>query len=82
MRFQPIYNKEFSNDIQEWLHDNGYSRLPDSTGGDRDFITIDIERKEYIWCENGFLPFDSFDELKKYEGNSSISLTELDKMRY
>jgi hypothetical protein len=35
----------------------GYTQVPDYNGGDNDFICVDNDRKEWIYCENGFYPF-------------------------
>ena len=84
MRFQEIdVNPEFIKLVIDMLINSGYKELSDNTGGDRDFITIDTLRKEYIWCENGFGPFCSESDMMKYQfSNSKITLKKLEKKRY
>jgi len=62
-RFQRINagGREFMNQIVEKLNEMGYRFVPDSTGGDRDFLMIDTVKEEYIWCENGFTVVDGTD---------------------
>lgn len=84
-RFQKINTeKELIFHIIDKLNEIGYNKIPDCTGGDEDFLMIDTLRKEYIWCENGFYPFCSDDEMLKYEfikNPKSISLKSLEDER-
>ena len=83
MRFIPIYNKEFSYELEQWLVVNGYCEIVGSTYGDEDFITIAVERREYMWCEHGFYPFCDPNVLQKFQRNDTdITLKILDKIRY
>lgn len=50
-------NEEFSLKIKE-LTDSGYKEVPNANGGDDDYLCVDHQNEEYIWCENGFYPFD------------------------
>lgn len=85
-RFQRIdTDKELINHIVDKLNTIGYKKIPDCTGGDQDFLMIDTLRKEYIWCENGFGPFCSDDDMYIYEFNSTpelITLKYLESIRY
>jgi hypothetical protein len=85
-RFQRIRtNKELINHIIDKLIEIGYKEIPNCTGGDEDFLTIDTLRKEYIWCENGFAPFCSDDSMHKYEFHDkpdAINLKMMENSRY
>ena len=85
-RFQKIDTEnELINHFVDKLNEIGYKRVPDCTGGDEDFLMIDSFRKEYIWCENGFLPFCSDEAMLKYEFKDEpkeISLKSLERNRY
>jgi len=84
-RFQKIdTKKELINHIVDKLKEIGYREVANSTDGDEDFLMIDTLRKEYIWCENGFYPFCSDDDMYLYEYSEtpdSISLKSLDEDR-
>jgi hypothetical protein len=58
-----------------------YKQCLGITGGDHDFVCIDILNKEWCWCENGFYPFNE-DGLKKYQNNKEIKLVDLILSRY
>lgn len=67
------------------LNEIGYKNIPDSNGGDNDFIMVDSLRKEYIWCEYGFGPFCSERDMELYEYSKSteeITLSMLYSMRF
>lgn len=85
-RFQRIdTEKELMNHFISKLNEIGYKEIPNCTGGDEDFLMIDTFRKEYIWCEEGFLPFCSDECMVEYEFNDNpklISLKLLEKKRY
>jgi len=52
---------------------DGYIEVPNCTGGDEDYICIDHNKKEFIWCENGFWPF-YIDDLNILEQDTSLQL--------
>ena len=83
MRFQRIdTQKELMNHIIDKLNEIGYKKIPDCTGGDEDFLMIDTLKKEYIWCENGFAPFCSDEQMYNYEFLKDINLEMLENQRY
>lgn len=63
---------------KEYLIPQGYKRIPDRNGGDDDFIVVDMDRREYIYCESGFFPFCDQD----YCRNGKATLYELEKLRH
>ena len=82
-RFQKIdTNKKEMLYFEENLKKLGYKEITNFNGGDDDFLTFDILRKEYIWCENGFAPFCSEELMKEYENLDQINLRELALKRY
>lgn len=85
-RFQRIdANKELINHFINKLNEIGYKKVQDCTGGDEDFLMVDTFNKEYIWCEFGFSPFCSDEDMFKHEFNEnpkSISLKSLENNRY
>lgn len=84
MRFTRIQmnDKDLLNGIIDKMKEQNYKQIPDSTGGDHDFITIDSLRKEWIWCENGFNPFCSEYDLSKYQFQENITLKKMDNNRW
>jgi len=86
MRFQRLNcKKEIINHFIDKLNEIGYKQVPDCTGGDQDFLMIDTFKKEYIWCENGFYPFDSDESMYEFEYGEIpelMDLKSLEKMRY
>jgi hypothetical protein len=85
-RFQRIQtDKNLINHIIDKLNEIGYIKIPDFIGGDEDFLMIDTLRKEYIWCEYGFAPFCSDEEMYQYEFNDNsheINLKKLQDFRH
>jgi hypothetical protein len=86
MRFQRIdTDKELINHFIDKLKEIGYREVQNSTGGDEDFLMIDTFFKEFIWCENGFAPFCSDQEMLQYESYNqpeTIDLKKLEKNRF
>jgi hypothetical protein len=81
-RFEIFYSSSDQlHTIEELLIKFGYKEVPNSTCGDEDFICIDNERMEYIWCEDGFFPFCSLESLENYQGDVDASLSYLDHLR-
>lgn len=82
-RFQRIdTTKELMNHFIDKLNELGYSEVPNSTGGDEDYLMIDTFRKEYIWCENGFAPFCSDEHMYKYEFSKTPEKIRLEDLEY
>jgi len=82
MRFEIIQNKEFINTLLPFLKEKGYVQIDGRTGGDDDFICIDILNKEWCYCENGFRPFCSYDEMLRYQfKGKELKLSDLVKIR-
>jgi hypothetical protein len=82
MRFETIQNKEFINTLLPFLKEKGYVQIDGRTGGDDDFICIDILNKEWCYCENGFSPFCSYDEMLRYQfKGEELKLSDLVKIR-
>jgi hypothetical protein len=83
-RFQKLQTvRELIDHIIVVLEEDGYNQIPDCTGGDQDFLMIDTLRKEYIWCENGFSPFCSDEEMAKYQFScKQTTLKDLEENRY
>ncbi len=73
MRFTKISGTEELLRLIENAIKNEYRKIPDSTGGDMDFLVIDNLYKEYIWCENGFYPF--------CQDESELNSSDYDKQR-
>lgn len=54
----------YEQEIRDWVDlvsdyvVKGYKEVPNANGGDDDYLCVDHQNKEYIWCENGFYPFD------------------------
>lgn len=83
-RFQKLdTNKQLINYLISALNEIGYTNIPDDTGGDQDFLMIDTLRMEYIWCENGFMPFCSHEEMEKFDfvTDRNLTLKTLEKSR-
>lgn len=53
------YKKEKSdwNNYLMVLRTKGYSEVENENGGDDDYLCVDHQNKQFIWCENGFYPF-------------------------
>lgn len=62
--------------IQNVLTPQGYTEVDGETGGDNDYLCVDMDKKQWCWCENGS---DIFNEpsLEKYQTNNTITLSEL-----
>lgn len=67
MRFVKIDNRDFIDLLLPFLKEKGYTQVPDLNGGDDDFIYIDTLRKEWVYCETGFSPFDNYNEMLPYQ---------------
>jgi hypothetical protein len=70
---------EYNNIIKD-LTNNGYIEVQNFNGGDNDYLCIDELKKEFIWCEYGFHPFDIY-SLNEFENNDNITLEYLYKIR-
>ena len=85
-RFQKIdTEKSLMLEFEKTLKNLNYKEVDNLNGGDDDFLMIDTFKKEYVWCENGFLPFCSDEEMCDYEYHSNpekISLKKLVLRRY
>jgi hypothetical protein len=67
--------------FQNYIKKYDFIEVPNSTGGDEDYLCFDMMKKEYIWCENGFYSF-YVTELNKFELNNNITLSYLDLIRH
>ena len=84
MRFQKLNcSRKLIRQIIDKLLEIGFKEVPNKTYGDEDFLMIDELRKEFIWCENGFAPFCSDTEMRKYQflDANEVSLKELENKR-
>ncbi len=80
-RFQ-IKNRNLEKTVRS-LTSRGYKQVPDGNGGDNDFIYVDHERKEWIYCENGFYPFCSICDVKELaRALKNPTLEEMYKLRH
>jgi hypothetical protein len=65
----------------KFMNPNSYTEIDGQTGGDNDFICVDLKNKEWCWCENGYYPFCNTDDMVKYQHLPSITLADLVKRR-
>jgi hypothetical protein len=49
----------------EVLRENGFTEISSLTGGDDDFLYVDPQRREFIFCENGSPIFSSQEEMDR-----------------
>lgn len=71
MKKQILINKDFINQILPLLLNLGYKEIINRfTGGDDDFIIIDITSKEFAWFENGDLPIN---DMEMYFSDKTIT---------
>lgn len=84
LRFQIIdASKDFMDLMLKFLKQENFKEVYGMTGGDDDFICIDTLRKEWCYCENGFMPFCNHDEMMKYQfKGKDFKLSDLVNMRY
>lgn len=74
------YLLEMDNLLVKYLED-GYTEVPNGNGGDDDYLCFDNLKKQFIWCENGFAPFQKTD-LERYENDTNITLEYLYSIRF
>lgn len=82
MRFELIHNPILINSVINNILYNGFKEINGNTGGDNDFICIDMLNKEWCWCESGFEPFSYEGLLPFQDKNGALKLTDLVKIRY